>query len=538
MNKRHLKQFALITAVAVSFFATSHVVYNNILEVWNKSQLEDLAARTVLRMELATDHAVNTIIEIQTRGLTTCSPETVAAFKNYVMTVGRLKDLRLNANGSDCAVFSTKKLKADLDVIGNWETGLNSTIQLAVLPRRKGQVLSVLWNGFDHDIVAELSTGGLLYDMAPSSLRPDLTMRVFLSSGKEIATYRPDAPRQNANLTTSDKISFSASSARYPIRAQLSIDQQAFATWNNKNSNSLMNLLVAMIGTFLGFLAARALFPPLGIIDKMDAAINNGEFIPYFQPIIDLKSSSVTGFEMLARWIKPDGEMISPGRFIPLAENFGRIDAMLFSILRSAGTSIGAELRANPDLKLTFNVTPDQFLDPTFLPRLLSLVKTAGLPPQNLVAEITERQELTDLEMAVQTIAEYKKHGFRIAIDDAGTGHNGLSSIQKLEVETLKLDKIFIDGIVDNQRSQQMIELLVNLARQYQMNIVAEGIETPEQAAAALSMGITEGQGFYFSRPIPAHDLLALLHEQRQPLVQNNVPALRKKAAAGLSIAS
>ena len=537
MINRQATQIALIAAVAGLFYAVSHLIYYNLNQGWNNTQLQDLAARSVLRTELATDLAVKTVIDIQTRGLTACSKNTIAAYKKYVMSVGGIKDIRLRTERGNCAVFSSDSLEKDLASLGSWETGLNSTIQLAVLPQAEGVALSILWKGANHDIVAIFGTGGLLFDMAASDLRPHITMRVSLNSGKEISTYKPGGIARDLTENDNEQLRFSAYSKRYPIKAQLSISKTAFANWN-KNCPPLMDLLIGLTGLLVGFLAARAALPPPGAIDEIDIAIEQGEFVPYFQPIIDLQSSQISGFEMLARWIKPDGELISPGSFIPLAENFGRIDAMLFSLLRVAGLSLAAELRANPDLKMTFNVTPAQFLDPTFLPRLLGVLKLVGLPLTSLVAEITERQELADLELASQTIAQYKEHGIRIAIDDAGTGHNGLSSIQKLDVGTLKLDKIFIDGIVDNQRSQQMIELLVNLARQYQMTVVAEGIEHPEQAAAALSMGITEAQGFYFSRPIPAKDLLSLLAEQRQPLVQNNAPQLRKKPSSKFSIAS
>ncbi|MCP4934492.1 MAG: cyclic diguanylate phosphodiesterase [bacterium] len=537
MTKRHAIQFSLILLITVSFITITHLIYANIILAWNKLQLEDLAARMVLRTELATDLAVNTIIGIQTAGQTTCTADTIAAFKSYVMSVGALKDIRMRSAGTKCAVFSSDHLQTDLDAIDSWESSLNSTIQLAVLTTDKERTLSVLWRGSDHEIVAVISTGGLLFDMIPSGLRSDLSTQVTLNSGKKLATYLLENKHEGGQSTTSDDLRFTAYSKRYPIKAQLRIDKNAIGDWNKKYT-SLIGLLVGMIGLFLGLLTARALFPPLGAIDEIDTAITNGEFVPYFQPIIDLKSSQISGFEMLARWIKPDGEIISPGRFIPLAENFDRVDAILFSLLHSAGLSLASELRTNSDLKLTFNLTPAQFLDPTFLPRLLKVINLAGLSPQCLVAEITERQEIADLELASQTIAQYHKHGLRIAIDDAGTGHNGLSSIQTLDVGTLKLDKIFIDGIVDNQRSQQMIELLVNLARQYHMTIVAEGIEQPEQAVAALSMGISEGQGFYFSKPIPAKDLLSLLNEQRQPLIQNNTPSMRKKSTRDLSIAS
>jgi len=529
MKNRTILQTILIVMVAATFTSGAHLTYENIVQASNKSQLKDLANRSIHRIELATDLAVSTIARIQRQGLTSCTPDAIAMFKHFVMTVGSIKDIQLHTAGQSCAVFGTNTRRADLENSYKWEHGPNSTIQLSVPNQQNSHTLSVLWKNSSHDLIAVVSTGGMLYDMVPSALRPYLQMRISLNSGRHIASYKPEtAGYKDINTpvkTTSrrEQIYFKAMSRRYPVTVQLTINQRSLMGWNNSRP-PLIDLLSGLFGLFIGFLAARALFPPLGPIDELDLAITNGEFIPYFQPIINLGSSQISGFEMLARWIRHDGTMVSPGIFIPLAENFGRIDAIIFALLRHAGNSIGKELHANPQLKLTFNVTPDQFLDPDFLPRLLKVTKLADLPVNCLVAEITERQPINDLDLACEMIAQYKEHGIRIAIDDAGTGHNGLSSIQKLDVSTIKLDKIFIDGIVNNERARQMVEMLSNLARQYQMSVVAEGIETPEQAVAVQDMGIQEGQGFYFSRPLPAQDLLSLLNEQKQPLTQNNTP--------------
>jgi EAL domain-containing protein (putative c-di-GMP-specific phosphodiesterase class I) len=144
------------------------------------------------------------------------------------------------------------------------------------------------------------------------------------------------------------------------------------------------------------------------------------------------------------------------------------------------------------------------------------VIVRANLPLSNLVAEITERQQLADLERAAKIVTKYRRMGIRVAIDDVGTGHNGLSSVQKLNANTMKLDKLFIDGIVYDERARQMVSMLSQLASQYQMSSVAEGLETAEQVAVALSLGIQEGQGFYFYRPLPADKLIEVLNCDNQ----------------------
>jgi len=170
-------------------------------------------------------------------------------------------------------------------------------------------------------------------------------------------------------------------------------------------------------------------------------------------------------------------------------------------------------LHENPNLKFTFNVTTDQFLSPRFFVDLQEVLTAGNFPMKCVVLEITERQEMADLKLAHKTVQRYAEKGIRIAIDDAGTGHNGLSTIQTLEAGILKLDKFFIDGIVENEKSRLMVEMLCQLAKEYNMNVVAEGIETAEQAAITMAMGIHEAQGFYFSRPVPAKQLLKQINE-------------------------
>ena len=521
MTHRHIVQSVLIVMVTAGIMTGIRMVYDNIIVAGNHTHLQELANRSIYRVELATDLAVSTLAVLQTQGHTTCTPQTLAAFRKYVMTVGSLKNIMLHSPRTSCAVFGTNSLPKDMRSAHKWETSRNPSISLSVRSNGHDHTLLIRWKNKDRILTAVISTGGMLYDMVPDALRAHLHMGISLKAGQEIAAYHPQSAGYDGKNEQHKQTNFVAHSKRYPIKARLSIDENRLLTWNRSNSLTL-DLLGLCIGLFIGFLAAGALLPPLGPIDELDEAIANGEIVPFFQPIIHLRSSEICGFEMLARWIKPDGTMVPADRFIVLAENFGRIDAVLFALLRSAGLSIGKELRANPHLKLSFNITPEQFLDPEFLPRLLGVIGLVNLPPNCLVAEITERQQIADLETASELILRYREHGIRIAIDDAGTGHNGLSSIQKLDVSMIKLDKFFIDGIVESRRARQMIEMLANLARQYGMTVVAEGIETPEQALAAQAMGVAEGQGFYFSRPLPARELLDLLAEQRKPLTQNN----------------
>lgn len=511
MFNRKVNQLALTAVVTLSFIGGVHLLYSNIMNTWNKAQLRDLTARSVLRMELAADRAVTTMADIHIDGLVSCSPSTIESYRKLIFSVGSIKDLRLWDGAKTCAGFDADTLKADLAIVESWQDSRNNTIQLASSAGADSTRFNVRWNGVDHNVVAVLSTGGLLDDIVPAVLREHLEINIVLDNGKKIATYEPEITDVAENALWEPDILISASSDRYPIRAYSSIRPDALWAWNGFDTRTA-EVVVCFLGLLMGLLTTRAVFPSAGPIGEIDKALKNGEFIPYYQPIVSLGSGKTIGFEMLARWRKPNGELQAPSRFIPLIENLNRVDALTFALLRQAAVDIVPELQRDPTLKLTFNVTPDQFLDPDFLPNLQEVLILGKFPMQCMVIEITERQQIEDFELARKMVEAYSKRGIRIAIDDAGTGHNGLSSIQTLDARILKLDKFFIDGIVENEKSRQMVEMLCNLAKQYDMAVVAEGIETAEQAAVALAMGIHEAQGFYFSKPLPSDELLTNLH--------------------------
>lgn len=518
MFNRPAQQLALIAVVTLSFIGGVHLLYSNIMHTWNKAQLRDLTTRSVLRMELAADRAVSTMADIHIGGLLSCSPHTIEAYRKLIFSVGSIKDIRLWDGGKTCAGFDANTLRADLAVSGSWQNSRNDTVQLGASKASGTSRFSVRWNGDSHNVVAVLSTGGLLDDMIPAALRNHLKVRVVLDTGHEIASYNPGLVDSVNHENWEPDILIEAASDRYPLKAYSSISPDALWAWNGFDS-TLAETLVCFLGLLIGLLTARVVFPSAGAIGEIDRALKNGEFIPYYQPIVALGSGKTIGFEMLARWKKPNGELQAPSRFIPLIENLNRVDALTFALLRRAAIEIVPELQRDPTLKLTFNITPDQFLDQNFLPNLQEVLILGKFPMQSMVIEITERQQIEDLGLARKMVEAYTKKGIRIAIDDAGTGHNGLSSIQTLDARILKLDKFFIDGIVENEKSRQMVEMLCNLAKQYNMAVVAEGIETAEQAAVALAMGIHEAQGFYFSKPLPAAELQRNLHKAQAKTV-------------------
>jgi sensor c-di-GMP phosphodiesterase-like protein len=263
-------------------------------------------------------------------------------------------------------------------------------------------------------------------------------------------------------------------------------------------------MLVALgLGVVFGMLLTRTTARLEGPIADIDRGLARREFKPFYQPTFDLNSGAIRGCEILARWIRSDGSIVPPMSFIPLAESSGRIEPMTWQLLDTALTELFPRLRADKQFKMSINVSPRHLLNDGFIETLRRIVIGARVSPRQVVLEITERTELPDLEKAAGVVKALREHGFRVAMDDVGVGHSGLSQMKGLGANTIKIDKFFIDSITQDGSAATIIQTLAGLARDLQMTVIAEGIETPEQVQALIKCGVEEGQGYLVSPPLP-----------------------------------
>jgi sensor c-di-GMP phosphodiesterase-like protein len=279
-------------------------------------------------------------------------------------------------------------------------------------------------------------------------------------------------------------------------------------------------------GLAFGVLLARARRVE-GPVADLDRALARGEFKPFFQPVFHLSTGEIRGCEMLARWIRADGSVVPPMKFIPLAEQSGRIRAMTWQLLATALKELNAHLRQDKEFKLSFNVVPSHLMSEGFVERLRRTVAEARVSPRQIVLEITERDELQDLGRAAEIVRELRGLGFRVAIDDVGVGHSGLSHLKALGANTMKIDKFFVDTIEDGSTSR-IVETMVRLAEDLHMNVVAEGIETEQQTRSLLACGVQHGQGYVVSPPLPCAKFIELLQVRHS---RPNVTSIVNNAA-------
>ncbi|WP_174298950.1 putative bifunctional diguanylate cyclase/phosphodiesterase [Sphingomonas bacterium] len=229
-------------------------------------------------------------------------------------------------------------------------------------------------------------------------------------------------------------------------------------------------------------------------------AIGRGELALAYQPIVARQGLDVVGFEALLRWHTDEYGPISPATFIPIAEDSNLIHELGDWVLHEAL----AVLRDWPGQYVSVNFSPRQFRRPNFVGHVVEAVQRAGVEPARLQIEITETAIFDDAERAAETLYRLRQMGFRIALDDFGTGYSSLYNIRKFALDSLKIDRSFIDGMGRERESAAIVHSIIHLGQALGLGVIAEGVETEAQVALLRAAGASHLQGYYFSRPVPA----------------------------------
>ena len=246
-------------------------------------------------------------------------------------------------------------------------------------------------------------------------------------------------------------------------------------------------------------------------------AIHRKEFVTHYQPIVSLKTRSVVGFEALIRWNHPQLGLIYPGSFISIAEETGLIFPITRLVLQEACNDLKSwqeQVQHLQKLTLNINISSKHFLQPSLLDDIKDVLDSIGLPPDHLKLEITETALMEDVEETVRHVNLMREYGLQIVIDDFGTGYSSLSYLQRLPIDTLKIDQSFVSRIQNTpDGNRNIVEAIISLAHRLDMIVVAEGVENIEQHTILLNMNCQFGQGYLFSKPIPKQEVDVLIQE-------------------------
>jgi sensor c-di-GMP phosphodiesterase-like protein len=504
--------YACVVGASISIFAFgAHFAATALIDSQRTKELHELNEATMRQSEVAIAYGAITLDEIASRDKISCDAAALQLVRLRVYQRGAIKDIRVvDRDGSVICSAYPETLEFDKGWVkrSDMMPARDDNVLLFKIEQFFGTAVGVLKDIDENtSLVVIISINPYLLDIMPTELRQSSSVTLQLTDGQEVARYPPS----EQNSTQSEPfLSFSSESNRFPLRSNIRVNTQTLSQWHREYYAPIV-AIVAVIGAAFGVLLANVVTRPPSPVTELDRALAAQEIKPYFQPLFDLRTGEILGCEVLARWICNDGTVIPPSRFIPLAESSGRIERMTWQLTAMAISQLRPLLRQNKRFKLSINVVAHHLLAPGFVRELRQLVAGAKASPRQIVLELTEREEISDLAGAAAVIGELRERGFSVAIDDVGTGHSGLSQIQRLGANILKADKFFVDAIARDQSAVTVIKMLVQLANDLNMQLLAEGIETEEQRSALIACGIEHGQGYIVSPPLNAADFIDLV---------------------------
>jgi diguanylate cyclase (GGDEF)-like protein len=245
----------------------------------------------------------------------------------------------------------------------------------------------------------------------------------------------------------------------------------------------------------------------LAVETALYRALDRRELRMYHQPILDLNTGDVVGFEALMRWQQSDGTIVSPAEFIPIAEDTGTIVPIGSWALLESLTQLRHWIDDGvcaPSATMSVNVSPRQLGDSNFPAIVSEALTRSGVSPQLLWLEVTESVMITEPELALATLRRLRSLGVRIALDDFGTGYSSLSLLQKFPLQRIKIDRAFVHGVADNPNDRSLVRTIVAMGRSLGLDMVAEGVESVHQLQVLSDLGCTKAQGYLISHPVPA----------------------------------
>lgn len=530
MLRRILKIVSLLVGMVIAFlpaYAVHYGLVKNASEQGNQL-VASIAATMVERADLNVTRALSILSELALLGVSSCNDADIKEMRKAIYDQIWVKEIGIVGGDGDimCNQFGDATLFSERSRGLRSETD-NITIQV-VRRQSSGELQTLLtWQlGSGYSLGAVLPGEALADDVIPEKMRNKGVALTSLNDG----TLLYMAPEQDIAKATLpfDERTFTSSlrSSRFPFHITVLAPYDVI--WDDFAQLYEKALLSAVVmGVVLWFLMLFALRRKKERTNEIEAAIKAGEFIPYYQPTIDIQTGLLMGCEVLIRWRKPDGSILSPGAFIGLAEATGLAIPMTRALMMYVAEEMEDLHDGRPDLKLGINLFDDHFENLDIINDIKEIFGPSKIRYSQLMFEVTERQPLNDIDRARVVIRNMRSLGAKVALDDAGTGHGGLAYLQQLGLDVIKIDKLFIDAIGTDSLSAPIVDSLINLAESLGMEVVAEGVENTLQVEYLREKGVHLAQGYLFAKPLPGETYKRLI-EKMVPVSKR--PEERRKA--------
>lgn len=472
------------------------------------------------QIKLTTDDAVTALRRIIADSPSLCTPTFVANVQREIE--GSLNMKQVLVENSDnvqyCDAFGRQvvysPLSENLPIPGHTET--MTVVKLGDMAMPVLKITQVFGQ------TRRVSAFVPLLSQDPQSLAIGLQLatlvRIVLTNGTPVLTIGDPNPFDRRS-SSADFIYGQSFAGELPLRAEAAVPF-AIARAGYSNLDVSFTIVACLMSAAFMFMALQYVRRSRVPAFDLERAIARGELKPYYQPVINLKTGELIGCEVLCRWEKKNGQVVPPGAFIDYAEVTGLAIPMTLSLMQQVKFDLQDLCRQMPTMKVAINLFEGHFRDGTIVEDVEAIFGGSHINFRQLVFEITERRPLANSMAAMSVIAGLHALGARLAMDDAGTGHSNLAYLQTLGVDIIKIDRVFVDMIKPGTTHVPVLDGLIEMAKNLGTEIVAEGVETEEQAIYLRSHGVVQAQGFIFAPALKVHafrELALALHATHLP---------------------
>ena len=515
VTRRNLFAIVVGAVLAGGPFIAFNLWLDNLIERQGQSEVSTAAKRAIALAEARVRDAVGTLDTLAVAGVSSCDQQDMEAMRRAAFSAIPVKEIAVIGPDGKTLCNHLGLPPGEREVVSSEPLVGAGGYRLDIISLPGGERMVRLRRdvGSAHNSISALVPTVLFLPQVSTGGGPfSGYARIVTAQGATIGEVGGrTADSESANFSAdirSNKFGFDVEVLSPKARIEA---EHADLKWFGLFAAGIIMMTVT------GFAVLIPRRAPRNPVAEIERALEAGEFIPYYQPIVDIRSGQLRGAEVLVRWRKPDGTLVLPGSFIPLMESSDLIDDLTRSLMRKVCTEVGPALGRRPDLRISFNFAGKLFSEPSIVKDVRDIFASSPIKFSQVVLEVTERDPIENFTETRQTIAALQGLGVRIAIDDVGTGHSGLSYMLKLGVDIIKIDKMFVDAIGTDRNSTTIVETLVDLARNMRMDVVAEGVENFEQVMHLRTLGVRSAQGYVFAPPLPGSSFLQLV-EALDPL--------------------
>ena len=466
-----------------------------------RAELLSIAEQELLRAESAIAEAITAVRDADRAGIADCMATNTARLGDMAARSRFVRRMGLVDASGYAMCFDPPTAKRRGAVLFDVAQARQVTITVLdperVVDVAPGTALVAWRSAAGHHVVAELAASAIDLDAGADYLRASRAVTVTIGDGR-VWTTGGVRPRG------SDVVVQQARSDHFPLTVRAEVPNSTLYDLVRPLEATLAIGALASSAVLIGIAFLIYWKPTSEVDDEISVALRREEFVPYFQPVMNIDTGRIEGCEMLVRWIRSDGSMVSPGAFMSYCETSGHVFEMTRLLMRKSVLQLGELYSDHPELKLSINLFAGHFDDRRIVEDVMTIFEGSKIGFDQLVFEVTERYPLRDIVQARKIIAELHSLGCRVALDDTGTGHGGLAYIQQLGIDIVKIDKMFIDAMGSDLGASTIVDVLVELANSLGMGVVAEGVENQEQLERLREKGVTSAQGYVFAPALPA----------------------------------